>query len=92
MSANDQFLLQRIESAEQEVRDLRKDYADLNEKFSALSIEHAAAMERQKAVIDRLDRLDGGLGKLFWLVAGSAVSFVMVWVFQGGMANIFKGE
>lgn len=92
MSDYDQFLLQRLERCEEELRELKRDYGELKEDFTSLKIDHVKAMERQSTIVNRLDRLDGGLGKLFWLVAGSAVSFVIVWLFQGGMSNLFKGE
>lgn len=85
MSEIDKFLVARLDNAEEELRDLKRDYSALKDTFNELQVEHAKAMERQGNIISRLDKLDGGLSKLFWLVAGASVSFVMVWVFNGGL-------
>lgn len=43
--------------------------------------------EKLDGIIKRLDRNDANQSRIFWIVAGTAISFVVTFVFNGGFAS-----
>lgn len=70
------------------VEDIRKAenrISAVEKRVSALEIISAVETERFNSLINRLDRIDGHIGKLVWLVIAAILGAFMSFVIKGGL-------
>lgn len=82
------ILENKCREIERDFRDLKNDYDKLKQDFNDMRIEHAQAMERQRALITSIDKIETAIGRLIWLVAGGFVSAAVMWVINGGLSQV----
>lgn len=58
----------------------------LEERVSKLEIKSAVDFERHSSVIKRLDKIDGHISKLMWLIVTAIVGGFMAFVINGGLS------
>lgn len=63
---------------EGDVRSLR---TDVNQLQTAGAVEN----ERHKSIVKRLDRIDGHINKLMWLIIAAIIGGLMQFMFSGGL-------
>lgn len=59
--------------------------AKLDERISKLEIKSAVDFERHGSVIKRLDRIDGHVSKLIWIIITAIVAAFMTFILKGGL-------
>lgn len=86
--ADFKYLEDKCREIDQDFKELKKDYERLKGDFQDMRVEHAAAMERQKALIHSINKIETAVGRLIWLVAGGFISAAVMWVINGGLSQV----
>ena len=59
---------------------------NLEDRVSKLEIKSAVDHERHSSVILRLDKIDGHISKLVWLIMTAIIGAFMAFLMSGGMS------
>lgn len=60
--------------------------ARLEERVSKLEIKSAVDHERHNSIVKRLDRIDGHISKLVWLIVAAIIGAFMTFMIGGGLS------
>lgn len=60
----------------------------LEARVQKLEINSAVDFERHSAVIKRLDKIDGHISKLVWLIMAAIVGGFMTFILNGGLSYV----
>lgn len=58
---------------------------DIERRLTTLERDHAVDGERYRNIEKRLDRIDGHIAKLVWLIIAAIVGGLMAFIMQGGL-------
>lgn len=62
--------------------------AEIERRIRVLETTQAVNSDRYESIKERLDRIDGHVGKIMWLVISSIASAFMLWILNGGLAGV----
>lgn len=65
--------------------DSEQELSRLAERVSKLEINSAVDHERHSSIVKRLDRIDGHISKLVWLIVTAIVGAFMAFLISGGL-------
>ena len=60
-------------------------FSKLEERVAKLEVKSAVDYERHVSIMSRLDRIDGHISKLVWLIMTAIVSAFIAFVIRGGL-------
>lgn len=59
--------------------------------MSEIRVSTAQISERQKAISEKVTKIDAGIGRILFLIAAGFISAAVMWVIQGGLLNVGGG-
>lgn len=63
----------------------KEDLHKLEERVSKLEVKSAVDHERHSTIVKRLDRIDGHISKLVWLIIAAIIGAFMTFIIGGGL-------
>lgn len=66
-------------------QEIRRWRAEMDKRVTKLEMDRAVEAERYQNIIRRLDKIEGGMSKLLWLVIAIITGGVMNFILSGGL-------
>lgn len=75
----------RYERLEERMDRMDERFSKQDDRITKLEVKSAVDHERHTAIVGRLDRIDGHVSKLVWLILASIVAAVLSFILRGGL-------
>lgn len=75
---------QRLERLEERLERIDERFAKADDRLTKLEVKSAVDHERHDNIIKRLDRIDGHINKLVWLIITAIIGAFMAFLVRGG--------